>query len=414
MRILIYSLNFSPELTGTGKYSGEMAKWLAERGHEVRVVTAPPYYPQWRIQDGYSRVCYKKERLAYKQNHGMKIWRCPLWVPQRPGGIKRLLHLASFSGSSAPVALIQAQWKPDLIFAVEPTLMAAPWALLAARAGGAKTWLHIQDFELDAAFGLGLLQFPGIKKAAFAVESRFLRSFDRVSSISEKMLEKLWEKGVEKEQTVLFPNWVDTGKIYPLERKSVLREQLDLPDDAVVALYAGNMGEKQGLELLVEAARMLQGDPHIQFVFAGAGNARPRIEKMTENLPNVRWLPLQPEDRLNELLNLADIHLLPQRPDAADLVMPSKLTGMLASGRAVLACAEPSTQIGKIVEECGTIVSPGNAELLAEKANELAMNDERRRELGRKARAYAERFIGYEAVMSRFQKEIIKIKKYHP
>lgn len=409
MRILVYGLNFSPELTGTGKYSGEMAKWLAEKGHELRVVTAPPYYPQWRIQNGYKGFCYRKEWVASRQNSGMKIWRCPLWVPKKPGGVKRLLHLASFSASSAPVALAQFQWKPDLVFAVEPTLMAAPWALVAARASGAKTWLHIQDFEVDAAFELGLLKFPRIKKAAFAAESRLLRGFDRVSSISEKMVEKLWEKGVEKEKTVLFPNWVDTGKIYPLERKSLLRDQLGIPNSAIVALYAGNMGEKQGLEILVEAARLLQDNPGIQFVLSGAGNARSRIEKMAEGLPNVHWLSLQPEERLNELLNLADIHLLPQRADAADLVMPSKLTGMLASGRAIVACAEPSTQIGKVVKECGVIVPPGNAELVAQKINELSRDGDGRKEMGKKARAYADRFLDYEAVMMRFQREILRL-----
>ena len=121
MRILIYGLNFTPELTGIGKYTGEMAEWLAIQGHEVRVVTAPPYYPQWRVQDGYLGFCYTKDWLACKENSVVDIWRCPLWVPQSPNGIKRLLHLASFSASSGFPLRWPIIWKPDFLFVVEPT-----------------------------------------------------------------------------------------------------------------------------------------------------------------------------------------------------------------------------------------------------------------------------------------------------
>ena len=132
MRFLILGINFSPELTGIGKYSGEMAEWLAARGHEVRVVTAPPYYPEWRVDSGYSSWRYQVERaspgLAVKD-----VWRCPLWVPSAPGGVKRLLHLGSFAFSSAPIVTARAFWRPDLVMAVAPTLLTAPAALLASR-----------------------------------------------------------------------------------------------------------------------------------------------------------------------------------------------------------------------------------------------------------------------------------------
>ena len=103
MRIVIYGINYSPELTGIGKYSGEMAEWLASRGHEVRVVTAPPYYPQWRIREGFSNIWSKEEKsytdLTFNNGSGVLVYRCPLWVPEQPSGFKRLLHLASFAFS---------------------------------------------------------------------------------------------------------------------------------------------------------------------------------------------------------------------------------------------------------------------------------------------------------------------------
>ncbi len=110
MRILIYGINYAPELTGIGKYTGEMAEWLAKQGHEVRMVTAPPYYPAWRVADGYSRWKYTHERLD-----GVVVWRCPLYVPANPSGLKRLSHLASFALSSLPVMIRQIFWKPDVV-----------------------------------------------------------------------------------------------------------------------------------------------------------------------------------------------------------------------------------------------------------------------------------------------------------
>mgnify|MGYP003607745925 CR=1 FL=1 len=399
MRILLYAINFAPELTGAGKYTGEMAQWLTARGHEVRVVTAPPYYPQWQVQPPYRANRWQRERWQ-----GIEIWRCPLWVPPKPGGLKRLLHLASFALSSLPVMLGQARWRPDWILMVEPTLFCAPTTLLTAQLAGAHSWLHIQDFEVDAAFELGLMAAPSARRLALGLERGLLRRFSQVSTISEKMYERLLAKGVARAQASLFPNWVDLQAVQPLAHPSVFRAELGLADDAVVALYAGNMGQKQGLEILIDAARLLQDQPRLVFVLAGAGSARSRLETLAADLPNVRWLPLQPVERLNELLNLADIHLLPQRADAADLVMPSKLTGMLASGRPVVASAAPDTQVARVVNGCGLVVLPGDAHAFAAALRELAADPARRHELGLAARAQAEHDLGCEAILSRFER----------
>jgi colanic acid biosynthesis glycosyl transferase WcaI len=146
MRILIYGINFYPELTGIGKYSGELSDWLSQHGHEVRVVTAPPYYPAWKISDGYSTTKWSKEFWG-----DCKIFRCPIWVPKNPTGLKRLIHLASFVLTSLPIILAQLFWRPDLIWVVEPPLFVSPIAYLGAKLCGSKTVLHIQDYEIDAA-----------------------------------------------------------------------------------------------------------------------------------------------------------------------------------------------------------------------------------------------------------------------
>ena len=139
------------------------------------------------------------------------------------------------------------------------------------------------------------------------------------------------------------------------------------------------------------------------FVIGGAGSARERLMAMASDLSNIRWIPLQPLERLNDLLNLADVHLLPQRADAADLVMPSKLTGMLASGRPVIATAEPETQVGRVVGGCGVLVPPGDGAALARAIVDLAADPARRHALGAAARRYAETNLARDAIMSRFE-----------
>ena len=404
MRILLLGLNFWPELTGIGKYSGEMAAWLAARGHAVRVITAPPYYPQWRVASPYVSWAYRREALPQACVEGeSSVLRCPLYVPRRPSGLRRMLHLGSFAVAATPPALMAARWRPDLVWTVEPTLVLAPLALAVARLSGAASWLHVQDFEVDAARDLGLLPDGGALRTALKGEAGFMGRFDCVSTISDRMLERLREKGVSAEKRVLFPNWVDTGVIHPLGRPSALRQELGLPANAVVALYSGNMGAKQGLELLVDATRRLAPMEDLHFVFCGSGSEAPGLKASTAGLERVHWLPLQPFERLNELLNLADIHLLPQRADAADLVMPSKLTGMFASGGAVLATAAQGTELAQVLDGRGVIVPPGDDEAFAQALSALAQDPARRAALGAAGRSYAQDQLDREPVLLRFE-----------
>ncbi len=402
MRILIYGLNFAPEVTGIGKFSGEMAAWFTNHGHEVRAVTAPPYYPEWHVGEEYSTWRYRREA-----DGPVRVLRCPLWVPAEQTGRHRVVHLASFALSSLPVVLYQSLvWRPDVVGVVVPTLFSAPAAWLAARLGGAFAWLHVHDFEIDAAFRLNLLRGSGVRRLVTGLERWLMGRFDLVSTISPRMRERLEGKGVQAERTALFPNWTDANAIHPLDRTSPLRDELGIGADDIVALYAGNMGEKQGLQTIIEMARCIQDHTEIVVVLSGEGAARARLVDSARGLANVRFLGLYPVDRLNELLNMADIHLLPQRPEAADLLMPSKLGGMLASGRPVVAGAREGTQVAEMVKECGVVVPPDEPNAVAEAVLCLAADPDARRVLGRKAREQALAEWDSEGILERFEADL--------
>jgi len=405
MRILLVGINYAPELTGIGKYSSEMAEWMASTGYEVRVVSAPPYYPEWRVADEYSGGRYSKEERA-----GVSIWRCPLWVPARPTGLKRLVHLASFGLSSLPIMLRQVFWRPDVVIAIEPPLFCAPTAWLCARLSGASAWLHVQDFEVDAAFELGILRSKGLRKTVSILESWLMRRFDRVSTISHNMVRRLIHKSVAAERTVLFTNWVDVDSIFPMSHSSPMRQQLGIAPDCMVALYSGNMGEKQGLEIILDTAAALTNEQNVQFILCGDGAVRQRLQEQYRSLPNVKWLPLQPLERLNDLLNMADVHLLPQKSGAEDLVMPSKLTGMLASGRPVIATANQRTQIAMVLVDCGLVVEPDNMVAFSNSILRLADDVELRNHLGKQARNYAVQHLAKNNVMKKFDRQLKELR----
>jgi len=273
----------------------------------------------------------------------------------------------------------------------------------------------VQDFEVDAAFDLGLLPAEGpIHDVALRIEKFFTMAFDRVSGISAKMVERANAKGIPVTRTLLFPNWVDVEAIYPIQMEANrsnsirrgLRPQVPGIDGKIVVLYSGNMGAKQGLELLAPLAEQFASDGRVHFIFCGDGAFRPRLEELLAKSPNVSLLPLQPLDRLNDLLNAADIHLLPQRAGAADLVMPSRLTGMLASGRPVIATAAAGTQVAQVVEGRGLTVPAGDGAALWAAVSRLVEDEPLRLELGRAARQYAVEHLAKNQVLSRFELDL--------
>ncbi|EDH1234923.1 colanic acid biosynthesis glycosyltransferase WcaI [Salmonella enterica subsp. enterica] len=405
MKILVYGINYSPELTGIGKYTGEMVAWMAQEGHEVRVITAPPYYPQWKVGERYSAWRYRREEGE------ATVWRCPLYVPKQPSTLKRLLHLGSFALSSFFPLMAQRRWKPDRIIGVVPTLFCTPGMRLLAKLSGARTVLHIQDYEVDAMLGLGMAgkgKRGSVARLATAFERSALRNVDNVSTISRSMMNKAREKGVAAEKILFFPNWSEVARFQDVNDADVtaLRQQLGLPEGKKIVLYSGNIGEKQGLEKVIDAAERLRDRPLI-FAIVGQGGGKARLENMARErgLPNIKFLPLQPYDALPALLKMGDCHLVVQKRGAADAVLPSKLTNILAVGGNAVITALPHTELGQLCARYPGIavcVEPESTDALVDGISQaLAMPKN-----NMTAREYAERSLNKENVLRQFIADI--------
>lgn len=406
MKILVAGINYAPDLVGIAKYTTEMCQFLREKGHDVVVVTAPPYYPAWRIVRPYKGFVYSRE-----WRDGIRVVRCPMFVPKSPSAMMRILHHLSFALTCLPVLLFEAlRFRPDVVLSIAPSLLTAPVALSAARLVNARTWLHFQDFEVDAAFNMNFVKGNGLRRAALWLERSLLRRVDVVSAISAKMVDMLRDKGVPRARLMELRNWVDTrvvtaaidrdsenskpGNRDPQSRAAAwANSPIDgrFPDTVrTIALYSGSMGAKQGLDVIVEAARNLtMHRPDIGFVLCGRGAARAQLEAMAEGLHNVVILDLQLTEQFGRLMAAADIHLLPQCAEIQDLVLPSKIGAMLASGRPIVGMATPGTQVAAELIDCGIVIAPGDRAAFIEAVCRLADDQEMRRQLGANGRLRA-------------------------
>jgi putative colanic acid biosynthesis glycosyltransferase WcaI len=401
MRILVVGINYTPDLIGVAKYNTELCETLISFGHQVRIITAPPYYPDWRVPEQYRRLSYASEEI-----NGASLIRCPIYVPRNPSGVKRLFHHASFALTSLwPVVSSSLHWRPNVVFSVAPSLMSAAFASWIGRQTGALTWLHLQDFEIDAAFDLGLLTSTRLKDSMFAIERKILGSFDYISTISPQMAKRLEAKGVERNKIRELRNWTETKQITPGASASQFRKELGLSDTHFVGGYSGTMSNKQGLELIIDAARSLVlTEPNIRFILCGEGPHKRELQRLASGLTNVIFLGLQPKERFAELLNTIDVHLIPQKAEAADLVLPSKLGGILASGKPVIVMARPDTGLAQEIENAGIVVEPGSSDGLASAVRILAKDPDLCRSFGKAARSVALLKWDRAAVLGEFDK----------
>lgn len=401
MNLLVIGLNYAPELVGIGPYSTGMAEALAAAGHAVTVVSGKAYYPRWELH-----ADHRSKGVLRALENGVHVVRVPIFVPRRPSGLKRLVHHLSYTANAILPALKAARdARPAVVVCVAPSLISMIAARMVARRTGASLWLHIQDFEVEAAFATGLLKDGGMLASLARRFERWCLHATRISSISPQMCARLQARGVPADRIIEFRNWADIDAIHPLIERSPYRDQFGITTRHV-ALYSGNIGNKQGIEILVDVARLLARRRDLTFLIVGEGALRDQLIAAAQGLDNVRFEPLQPRNRLNDLLGLATLHLLPQLAGAADLVLPSKLTNILASGRPVVATATAGTGLAHECEGCGLVTEPGDAKAMAAAIVSLLDDPESCAKFGVEARARAEQRWSRDAILKRFESEL--------
>lgn len=406
MRILIYGINYSPELTGIGKYTGEMAEWMVRQGHDVSVITAMPYYPEWQVHEKYKKKLWYKETI-----NDVNIYRCPFYVPKRINSKKRILHELSFVWSSSFcwfLALFKKRF--DLVITINPPFYIGFFSYIYSIFKETVITTHVQDLQIDAAKNLDMLSSQKALNIMFNLEKKLLRKSDFISTLTLGMKDRIIKKGIEEDKIIILPNWVDTDFIKPMPKDQSLRNQFNIPIEDTVILYSGNMGKKQGLDLLINVAGQYRYRHDVHFIMVGAGAEKDNLENMAKEkgLTNMKFYPLLPYKELPALLATADIHLVLQKKDASDLVMPSKLTGILSAGGCAIVTAALGSSLYEDIRnhDMGILCEPESEYALKEAINVALLRDTT--QIKRNARKYAENHLTQDKILMSFMSAINK------
>ncbi|MVN89919.1 WcaI family glycosyltransferase [Mucilaginibacter aquatilis] len=415
--ILLISHNFSPEPTGIGKYNGEMIEWLAKNGYDCTVITTYPYYPHWKVQAPYKNRWYKKEVLSVAESaRPITVYRCPSFIPRNPTGKNRMIQDISFwvTKTWLILGLLLRKQKFDLIITIAPPFHLAYLGLLVRNYKGGKVLYHIQDLQIEAAQDLQMLSSNKLIDSLYKVERDILNKVDFVSTISEGMIDKVKVK-VDK-PIHFFPNWADTSFFFPLDNRDTIKQKWGYNANDKIFLYSGAIGEKQGLENVIYAAEILRNEDDIKFVICGSGPYKERLIKLAEErqLSNINFMPVQDKEVFNEFLNLGDFHLVLQKANAGDLVMPSKLTTILAVGGASIVTCVPDTSLYNVVDKynLGYIIEPESYELLADIISKIKSNPEEVIVKRSNARDYALQYLNIDNVMGTFTNNFLNETEY--
>ncbi len=405
--ILLIAGNYYPEPTGIGRYNKEMTDWLVDNGYNCTVITTYPYYPHWKIQPPYSKKnwWYQKETIQTKNGNAITVYRCPHFIPKNITAKTRIISDISFVISLSFILLLFLfKKKFGYIMNVTPPLAPGILAVLYKRLKKAKFVYHIQDLQADAARELHLIRSKRLLGYILKLENRIIWQADVVSTISQGMADKLQEK--TKRQVIIFPNWTDTRSFYPMNAKNILKELYGFKATDKVILYSGAIGEKQGLELMLQIARHFEGMQNYKFVIAGTGPYKEKLEETANalHLKNICFLPLQPEENLNQFLNMADLHLIMQKAGITDLMMPSKLTNILAVGGLALVTANGTSSLYNMVKNHGIALSakPENEQNILDKI-EAGLNTSHEN-IRKNARSFAEQNLSADMILSEYAK----------
>ena len=411
-RILLIGGNYFPEPTGIGKYSGEMMDWFAAHGFECGVVTTYPYYPYWKVQKPYDRKSswFKRELRQLPDCEPIVIHRCPHFVPAVPTGLKRIISdFSLFISAFTQVFCLLFRKKYDFVITVAPPFQLGLVGYMYKKIKGAKLIYHIQDLQIDAAQELEMIKSKALLRIMFAIERFILRKASFITSISEGMIKKI--KAKTKKDVFFFPNWADTEFFSPMQNNIAVRIKYGFTINDKIVLYSGAIGEKQGLESLLEIAKELKSKREIKFIICGSGPYKSRLIKLADDmkLNNVFFMPLQPREEFNSFLNMADLHLILQKANANDLVLPSKLTTILSVGGVVLVTSPEGSSLYNLITDhkMGLICEPENQELLANAIKSAVENPFVHASTKKNARIFAEEFLTIDRVIGRFVKQFL-------
>ncbi len=400
-------INYWPDQTGIAPFTTGRCEYLASRGHEVTVCTGFPYYPQWRIADDYRGRVWARDK-----HNGVTVLRNWLYVPRRVTSLKRIIHEASFVALSLQKVVFSR--RPDLLMVVSPPLALGLIGSFISRIWRIPYVFHVEDVQPDAAVDLGMLENRGVLKLLHALERLSYRRATLVSTLTEAMRRRIVSKGIETEKVRIFGPWAQS-ELFALpatQSDGSWRRRFGL-DGQFIVLHSGNIGVKQGLEVVLHAAHRTAAQSTLGYLVVGDGAMRASLEAQacSMGLNNVRFISVLPGDEYLELLSTADLCLITQQRTVSDIVFPSKVVSILAAGRPAVASVNPQSEVANVLREAGAgvVVAPEDPAALAQAVGALFRNKALRTSMGTRGRAYAHEHWNRERILPRMEAELLDV-----
>jgi colanic acid biosynthesis glycosyl transferase WcaI len=254
------------------------------------------------------------------------------------------------------------------------------------------TVYNVQDLVPEAYIQFGVLKNPTLIRFFEWIEKLVYRKNTHVSVISESFAEHLRQKGVPSKKISVIPNFVDVAEIAPLPRHNALSKIWEL-DRKFVVMHAGSIAYRHGVEVLVDAAKLLVHEPEILFFVVGGGSKRHVVEARAKeaNLQNFRMMGYVERDELRWLRASADVQMIVLRHGMTSHSVPCKVYEIMASGRPFVAAVDEGSTICEMVKqfECGIAVTPESPKEIADAVLHLYYNRERWQRLAENGRREA-------------------------
>jgi len=403
-KLTIIGINYYPEDTAIGLYTSQLAEYFNDENIEVSILTGFPYYPSWEINE-----IYKNKSWFYQENiNGIQVFRYKQYVPKTPTFFKRIIHLLDFTFGTF-INLFKIK-EADVVLCIVPFTSTIFLGKILSKLKKAKLWVHIQDFEFDAASDSDLTEKKSktsvFFKTLFWIEEKLLKSADIRSTISLSMLRKLESKSFDK-RSVLLPNWVDVDNINPEQAKT----HRYLNSKAFKILYSGNIGEKQDWNFFLEFAKSVRLNLNIEIIIIGDGSKRAWLEKKIIDFNNVVLHSPVAYNELSDLLCSADLHILFQKVDVIDTVMPSKILAMMASQKPSLITGSLNSEVATIIEKSksGAYFYSKDLSKVTEFVESLEKDKILGKEYGINARKYVSEHFSKVEVLKQFKETIVKL-----
>jgi colanic acid biosynthesis glycosyl transferase WcaI len=367
MRVMLLSLVFRPDNVSTAHIMADLTADLVAAGHRVSVFTTTPHYNRDAAAEARQRLrWYWGPLVQASEYHGARVYHVAM--PRKGASVALRLSAWIWFHLVSTIAAIVLAGRTDVILAPSPPLTVGVSAWIVGRLHRARFVYNVQEIYPDIAINLGALRNRRVIRFLQGLERFVYRRAHTITAISDRMRERLLDKGVPAEKVVVIPNFVDVDALAPRPKDNAFSREYGVVDKFVVS-YAGNIGPAQGLECFVDAASLLRDRPDVRLMLIGDGSlvVPLRERAAARGLTNVVIVPYQPFARVPDIYGASDVCVVAQAATTASDAIPSKVYRIMACERPIVAATEAGSDLARLIRDAGAgiVIAPGSGEGLA-------------------------------------------------